>query len=114
MCSGNPGEEAYPGRRRGKFMNQTSENRLAELKQSIERGEYQVDPYAIADAVIERLRAAAERVREPQKVCSNPESSSSASVNPTPAGPLRTRPTQVNRWLSGALTALGGMQAQSS
>jgi Anti-sigma-28 factor, FlgM len=98
-------------------MNHTSEQRLAELKQLIERGEYEVDPVAVADAIVERLRglaAVAPHAGERQKECSYPESSPSASVNTTPAGPGRTRPTQVNRWLSNAAAALGGMQTQSS
>jgi Anti-sigma-28 factor, FlgM len=102
------------GRRRGNFMSQTSEQRLAELKQKIDRGEYVVDPWAIADALVERLRAASFRAHESQKECSYPDSSSSASVNTMPARPSRTRPTHVTRWLSSTLTALGGMQTQSS
>jgi hypothetical protein len=97
-------------------MNHASEHRLAELKQQIERGEYEVDPQAVADAIVERLRglaAASSHPDEPQKECSYPDSSPSASVNTTLAGPGRTRPTQVNRWLSGAAAVLGGMQTQS-
>ncbi len=98
-------------------MNHKSEHRLAELKALIERGEYEVDPQAVADAIVERLRAlaaAASHTDEPQKECSYPDSSPSASVNTTPAGPGTTRPTQVSRWLSNAAAALGGMQTQSS
>jgi Anti-sigma-28 factor, FlgM len=97
-------------------MTQTREQqqRLGKLKELIERGEYEVDPQAIADAIVDRLRATAALVDEYQKECSNPESSPSASVKTTPAGPSKTRPTQVRRWLSISAAALGGMQTQSS
>lgn len=98
-------------------MNQASEQRLAELKQRIEQGEYEIDPRAVADAIIDRLHGvavAAAYAREHQNECSNPESSPSASVKTMPAGPGRTRPTQANRWLARAVKALGGMQTQSS
>ena len=98
-------------------MNNTDEPRLAELKQLIERGEYEVDPRAVADAIVERLRAlaaSASHTDERQKECSYPDSSPSASVNTTPAGPGTTRPIHVSRWWSNAAAALGGMQTQSS
>jgi len=98
-------------------MNHANEQRLAELKQLIERGDYEVEPYAVADAIVERLRglaAAASLADEPQNECSKPDNSPSASVNTTPAEPGSTRPTQVNRWLWSAAAALGGMQTQSS
>src|ERR1700683_5402462 len=98
-------------------MNHASEHRLPELKQLIERGEYEVDPQAVADAIVERLRAlatAASHADERQKECSSPDSSPSESVNTTLAGPGRTRPTQVNRWLSSAAAMLGGMQTHRS
>jgi hypothetical protein len=60
----------------------------AELKQLIDKGEYEVDPVAVADAMLRRLRA-------PQNECSNPDSSPSASVNTTPGGPSTTKPTHV-------------------
>jgi anti-sigma-28 factor FlgM len=61
----------------------------AVLKQQIEKGEYQVDPSAVADAMLRRLRAFA------QSACSYPASGSSASMNATPGGPTTTDPTQV-------------------
>ena len=67
----------------------------AELKQQIENGEYQVDPVAVADAMLRRLRGLPER--NAQKECSNPDSSPSASVNTTPGGPSTTKPTHVGR-----------------
>src|ERR1700735_2255917 len=98
----------------GGDMTQTSHQRPGNPKQLIERGEYEVDPQAIADAIIDRLRATAALVDDYQKECSKPESSPSASVKTTAAGPSKTRPTQVRRWLSIAAAALGGMQTQSS
>jgi hypothetical protein len=53
----------------------------AVLKQQIERGEYQIDPKAVADAMLRRLFFLA------QKECSNPANGSSASTNTTPGGP---------------------------
>jgi hypothetical protein len=99
--------------RRG-HMNETREQRLGDLKQRIERGEYEIDPHTIADAIVDRLRAYAALVDEYQNECSKPESSPSASVKTTPAGPRATRPIHVNRWLSSAAAALGGIQMQSS
>jgi len=61
----------------------------AVLKQQIEKGEYQVDPSLVADAMLRRLRAFA------QSACSYPASGSSASTNTTPGGPSITDPTQV-------------------
>ena len=53
----------------------------AALKEQIERGEYNVDPKAVADAMLRRLRLIA------QNECSYPANGSSASGNTTPAGP---------------------------
>ncbi len=53
----------------------------AVLKQQIERGEYRVDPKAVADAMLRRLWFFA------QNECSYPANGSAASVNTTPDGP---------------------------
>ncbi|MBV8998700.1 MAG: flagellar biosynthesis anti-sigma factor FlgM [Solirubrobacterales bacterium] len=53
----------------------------AVLKEKIERGEYSVDPKAVADALLRRLRLVA------QNECSYPANGSSASGNTTPADP---------------------------
>lgn len=37
--------------------------RLAELRERIDRGEYQVNAHAVADAIVSRLRADAARAR---------------------------------------------------
>src|SRR6266567_3531573 len=87
---------------------------LSELRERISRGEYQIDPLAIADAILDRLGQLSE--------CSYPESGRSASVKETPGSPATTRPTQLSpaplaqlsAAASAAARALGGMQAQSS
>ena len=37
-------------------MNKDREDKMGELKQQIEAGEYRVDPTAVADAIVRRLR----------------------------------------------------------
>lgn len=65
----------------------------ATLREQIEKGEYKVDPTAVADAMLRRLQA----VREAQKECSYPESEPPASVNMTPPEPSTTDPIHVSR-----------------
>ena len=92
----------------------------AELKQEIENGEYQVDPVAVADAMLRRLRRLPER--NAQNECSNPDSSPSASVNTTPGGPSTTKPTHVRsvprlrgpRAFSSIAVVRAGTQAHNS
>jgi Anti-sigma-28 factor, FlgM len=110
--------------------------KVTEIKHRIERGEYRVDPRAVADALLRRLREsaqgrpehlnAAERALADelfrQIECSYPASSPGASVNATPARPSSTRPTQVrptvlkrsDHMVSIALRALAGTHTQSS
>ena len=101
-------------------MNEVSEQRVADIKQRIERGEYRVDPQAVADAILKRARdrAAASSARaadkEPQNECSYPDRDPEASLNVTPWGPSLTRPTHVSRRLLFALRMLSGIQTQSS
>jgi hypothetical protein len=59
----------------------------ATLRDKIAKGQYQVDPTAVADAFLRRALA--------QNECSYPASSPSASANTTPGGPSITDPTQV-------------------
>jgi hypothetical protein len=54
---------------------------VAVLKEQIEKGEYHVDPKAVADAMLRRLRFFA------QNECSYPANGPSASTNSTPGGP---------------------------
>jgi len=72
------------------------------LKQQIERGEYRVDPSAVADALI----------RFAQSECSYPASGPSASVNTTPGGPASTDPIQLTFLRALALRA--GRQTHNS
>jgi len=72
------------------------------LKDQIQRGEYRVDPTAVADALLRRL----------QNECSYPASGPSASVNTTPAGPSTTEPIQVR--LLRALALGAGTQTHNS
>jgi hypothetical protein len=71
--------------------------KLLELKERIARGEYQIEPGAVADMIIRRLIGlgshAGERGR--QTACSYPARSTPESVNTTPAAPSTTRPTHV-------------------
>lgn len=113
------------------------EDKMGELKQQIEAGEYLVDPTAVADAIVRRLRDAAtghtgvvrrkdrtERLRgNGQSACSYPTSSPEPSVNTTPAGPSRTEPMKVRStprrpWFDGVIAGfvhtLAGTHAQSS
>jgi hypothetical protein len=96
----------------------------AELKQQIEKGEYQVDPVAVADAMLRRLREREEQREQgfAQNECSYPDSSPSASVNTTPGGPSTTKPTHVRsvprlrgpRAISSIAAVRAGTQAHSS
>jgi hypothetical protein len=65
----------------------------ATLKEQIEKGEYEVDPVMVADAMLRRLHA----LRETQKECSNPRSGPAESVNTTSPEPSSTDPIQVKR-----------------
>ncbi len=110
--------------------------KVAEIKQQLEQGEYWVEPDAVADAVLRKLRelAAARREQvdaqdrawaaklESQIRCSYPESAPSASRKTAPRGPDVTRPTKVSStWagrvahsISTTVRALGGTLTQSS
>ena len=118
-------------------MNKDREDKMGELKQRIEAGEYLVDPTAVADAIVRRLRDAAvghtgvvrrsdraERRRgNGQNACSYPTSDPSPSVNTTPAGPATTAPIKVRSaprrsWFEGVIEGfvhtLAGTHAHSS
>ncbi len=114
------------------FMEDDRNQMLAEIKAKVEREDYVVDPTAVADALLKRLRELAEarrghvasEERGPRyRECSYPTSlSSGESANRTPVSPDSTRPTQVNprppAWSRRASSALArafwGTQAQSS
>lgn len=97
---------------------------LATLRERIARGDYRIDPKAVADAVLRRARELA-RLREQNSIqneCSKPASDCAASVKPAPGSPLVTRPIQVIRtgsfvlasFASISLRPQGGAQTQSS
>jgi hypothetical protein len=76
-------------------------NKVTEIKRQLESGQYQVDPYAIADAMIRwaelELESAGRRVPRgrSQNACSYPARSRGASVKTAPGGPSRTMPTRL-------------------
>jgi hypothetical protein len=76
-------------------------NKVTEIKRQLESGQYRIDPYAIADAMIrwaeQDLDALVRRVprAQAQKACSNPERSRGASVKTAPGAPSRTVPTRL-------------------
>jgi hypothetical protein len=110
--------------------------KVSDVRDQIRQGEYRVEPKAVADAILRRLRdlaaARSERVRTWERAwarehrlqmrCSYPESAPSPSVKTTSGGPARTRPigvmaSVIARLASALSTALlpdGGMQTQSS
>jgi len=112
-----------------------SEAKLSRIREQLRRGEYTIDPDAVADAVLERLRLRAiaahvivrgARPNQPvlaQNECSYPTSGSpseSAPENETPL-PSTARPTHVTpasrrplALASIVLRAAGGAQMQSS
>jgi hypothetical protein len=72
------------------------------LKDQIQKGEYQVDPSAVADALLRRL----------QNECSYPASGPSESTNTTAGEPWTTEPIEVK--LLRALALRAGRQAHNS
>jgi hypothetical protein len=78
-----------------------SPTKVTEIKRALEAGEYRIDPYAIADAMIRWAQLETEsgsrlapRGRS-QNVCSKPKSSAGPSVKVAPAGPSRTVPIKL-------------------
>jgi hypothetical protein len=113
------------------------EEKMGELKQQIEAGEYRVDPTAVADAIVRRLRDSAtghtgvvrrndradRRRGNGQNACSYPTSPPAPSVNTMPAGPSTTEPMKVRStprrsWFDGVIEGfvhtLAGRHAHSS
>lgn len=95
-------------------MDESREKKVTEIKDRIERGEYQVDPVAVAGAILQRLRDAAvahadqtseRRARGgpdgsvAQSECSYPESRASSLPKLTAGVPATTRPIQVREAL---------------
>jgi hypothetical protein len=115
-------------------MDNESDKKLDELKERLDRGEYAVDPAAVAEAILRRsrdmalvrahvrqLRRYAEEPKDDQARCSYPVNRLVASTKLTPDSPLITRPIQVMRRLretlasafSATFRAPGGAQTQS-
>jgi hypothetical protein len=103
---------------------QTREQKVGALRERLARGEYDVDPVAVADAILRRWR---ERALLPERSathseCSKPVSDPSASVKRAAGAPLTARPIQVIRTASFVLANFasislrppGGAQTQSS
>jgi Anti-sigma-28 factor, FlgM len=77
-----------------------SPNKVTEIKRQLEQGQYRIDPYAIADAMIRwaelEIESAGRRVpRARQNACSKPDSVSSASRKTAPGGPSTTSPIKL-------------------
>lgn len=121
-------------------MDKPSDKRVEELKDRLDRGEYSVDPSAVADAILRRSRELARlrsemragagvelggRAQVPvtdQSSCSNPRRSRWASMKVSPGSPWLTRPIQLigtgvealASAFSTVARALRGAQTQSS
>jgi plasmid stabilization system protein ParE len=114
-----PGEAAV---KPSVFREGHTEAHLTGIRHQIERGEYQVDAAAVADAIMRRLRELAEARelgRQAQNECSYPASGSSESMNTTPGSPSTTDPMNLSSDRSAALAAriiaaLHGKQANNS
>jgi len=78
-----------------------SPNKVTEIKRALEQGQYRIDPYAIADAMIRwaelEIESAGRRVprARSQNACSKPDSVSSASLKMASGGPSTTVPIKL-------------------
>ena len=101
-------------------MDDGREQKLADIKHRIERGEYRVDPNSVAGAILERLGgfglagSGPTKASEHQNECSYPINPLEASVKKTPAAPSTTRPISFKSPSPLVFWLLGGIQAQSS
>lgn len=77
-------------------MDEDRKQRMAFLKEQIERGDYHVEPVAVARAFLRRIHELEPEPGTTQKECSYPDSSAPASANPTPGLPGTTDPIQVS------------------
>jgi len=92
-------------------MDENQESNVRDIQEKVARGEYQVDPTAVADAIVRRVRAYTK--------LSYPYSSSVESMNAAPGGPSTARPTHemgdaLRKALSISPRAFGEAQTQSS
>jgi Anti-sigma-28 factor, FlgM len=69
----------------GNPMTAEQEAKMAGIKQQIERGEYRVDPRAVADAIVRRLGDRSTMLG--YKACSYPANSASRPPKPRPLAP---------------------------
>lgn len=110
--------------------------KVADMRDQIRQGDYQVEPQAVADAILRHLHELALarqehvgtderawlRARDLHTECSYPESEPVASGNTTPGVPATTRPMTVKptvmarlaNVVSTTLSPDAGTQAQSS
>ena len=67
------------------------------IKQLVQDDRYRIDPYAVADAILRRVRMqeAGGMPFGAQNRCWNPDSSPSASTKQTPGSPCTTDPIQI-------------------
>ena len=105
-------------------MNKDREDKMGELKQQIEAGEYRVDPTAVADAIVRRLREpatghspAGRRSDRPERRRGNGQNA--CSYPPSSTGPsVKVRSTPRRSWFEGVIEGfvhtLAGRHAQSS
>jgi hypothetical protein len=115
---------------------QEAREKVADMREQINRGEYRVEPTAVADAILRRLHdialargehvtpgeQARARRHDVQMECSYPESDALAPRNTTPGAPSTTRPTTVKptvierlaNVVSTTFSPDAGTQAQSS
>lgn len=97
-------------------MQTDGEGKMAAIKDQIERGDYRVDPRAVADAILRRIELSWDwgplRLDDPYSKCSYPERSSRASTNATPASPEATHPITVRS--ANARRPSAGPHTQSS
>lgn len=100
-------------------MHTEREARVMKLRAQIAKGDYRVDPHAVADAILRRVRMlGADEARSGQNECSYPTSPPSTSAKTKPGGPSMTRPIHVSPMFAAAssasLRAAGGMHTHSS
>lgn len=80
-------------------METDSEGKMAMIKERINRGDYRVDPQAVADAILRRIELnwdwAERELDNPYTTCSYPESSAPASTKESPLAPEVTDPMTV-------------------
>ena len=103
-------------------MDQNVEQKLRELKERLERGAYEIDPAAVAEAILRRQRDVS-LLLWGQVECSYPQSGPDApaklTVGPVSRGHWTARPIQVIGTLVSSVRSiasrpLGGAQTQSS